>query len=157
MLASRNIALELKPGATSSEAGKGVISKGDFKTEINFAALAAEAVVAGLSLHHACAYFLTVPVFTVEGRGAAGPRAARACIRAARSRWLTAVTSSCAMRTEQERKLDLLGLADKLDPDNQYMFGLFCDIMLSVGQGTRPLRPQAQGPRCLPDRAAGLH
>jgi len=130
VLASRSLGLDVAPDAKSADAGGGVIAKGEFKTEVSFGPLASEAVLAGFSLHHACAYFLTTPVFAVE------------CAERL-NRVLRGLYPLCSfdvaggryliLRDEdkQERKLDLLGLADKLDPDNQYMFDLFCSNILA--------------------------
>jgi len=129
VLASRNLVLEAMPGEKNTDAGTGVISKGGFKTEISFGPLASLAVLGGLSLHHACAYFLTTPVFTVE------------CAERL-NRVFRALYPLCSFEVSggrylilrdkdlEERKLDLLALADKLDPDNRYMFELFCDFMI---------------------------
>lgn len=143
VLASRGLDLEFASGTKDSQAGTGILRKGGYSVEISFAPLGAQAILAGLSLHHACAYCLTTPVFTVEG-------AERL------SRILRARYAQCAgevlegrylvLRDEdkQERKLDLLALADKLDPGNQYMFDLFCSVLLAWDRERGRFGPQAR-------------
>ncbi|MCY3021050.1 MAG: hypothetical protein NTW87_18705 [Planctomycetota bacterium] len=129
VLASHTIALEIARGEKRSDPGTGLLGKGDFKTEIKFAPLGAQAVFSGLSLHQACAFYLTMPMFTVEGadrlNSVLREHLAGCTFEVLENRYLVARDSR-----KQERKLDLLGLADKLDPSNAYMFGLFCSAVL---------------------------
>ncbi|MGD0093454.1 MAG: hypothetical protein ABSE73_26370 [Planctomycetota bacterium] len=141
VLASRRIALRVEPSAKDPSGGIGILSKGDFRIEADLSHLAQQAVLAGLSFHHACAFYLTMPVFTIESADRL-------------NRVLREVYAACSfevrdgrfliLRDEarQERKLDLRSLADKLDPDNQYMFGLFCDTILAWDRNNRRFGPQ---------------
>jgi hypothetical protein len=133
VLESRRLSLEIPDVAKPSDPAIGTISKGGFKTEIQFDALGSQAIYSGLSLHHACAYYLTIPAFTVENAGRLN-RAIRARFR------------DCAFKIEdsrklivrdplgEERQLDLVKLAENLDPDDAALFDLFCSTMLAWDQ-----------------------
>jgi len=130
VLASRGLSLEVTEDATKPGGGTGMLSKGEFRTALNFGPLGAQAVLAGLSLHHACAFYLTEPVFTVEG-------AERLC-RIFRARYARCTSEVLEGRylvlrddDKQERRLDLLTLAVSLDADNRQTFDLFCGIILA--------------------------
>jgi hypothetical protein len=129
VMATRGLPVEIAPGTKNSDPGKGVIAKGDFRAEIDFGRLGAEAVRAGLSLHHACAYYLTAPVFTAECAERLS-RILKAHYEACTSEVLEGRYLVLRDARKEERKVDLLTLADKLDPDDPALFDLFCTTIL---------------------------
>ncbi|HYG77230.1 MAG TPA: hypothetical protein VEK08_19655 [Planctomycetota bacterium] len=153
VLATRDLKLEIKPLSKPNEGGSALIARGDYKTEIRFAPLALEAITNGISLHECCAYFMTNPAFAVE----AAEKLALA---------LQARRPLCGMEVRdghllvlkdghsQERTVDVLALADKLNPDNALMFDLFVDLMLAWDpqkRGFGPLpNPRDVAPTGLP-------
>jgi len=153
VLASRHLKLELPPLAKPGDAGAGYLVKGDFKTEIRFGPLALEAVTNGLSFHETCAFFLTNPGFTVEAADKLSTvlklRRPLCGAEVSEGRYLVLRDG-----LNQERKVDALGLADKLNADNGLMFELFVDLMLAwdprkKGFGPNP-NPRDVAPTGLP-------
>lgn len=145
VLASRHLVLETGSGAQNSVGGTDAVRKGAFKIDINLDRLAEQAVLSGLSLHHACAYYLTMPAFEVEGAENLN-RLLRELypecdFEVEQGRWLI-----LRDRNKQERKLDLLNLAVNLDPGDSYLFELFRNKILAWDKDHGGFGPK------LPDR-----
>lgn len=130
ILTTRGMTLELNtlPGAIN--AGTGSICKIPYKMELNFGPLASHAVVGGLSLHHACSLFLSNPIFSIDNGvrldEALRKRYPRCNFEVIDGRFLILTDSK-----GETRRVDVMGLADKLDPENAFLFDIFCAVMLS--------------------------
>lgn len=128
VLATRNLALDV---VDSPQGGAiGMMSKGQLKVDIQFAPLAAKAAQSGLSLHQACALYLTNPAFMLESAYRIG-EALKFRRPACKSEVIDGRFLLLKDRKNAERKVDLQGLSDKLDPDNAFMFDLFVEVVLA--------------------------
>ena len=129
VMASRSLRLDIPAPSNKSEAGSGVLMLGELNLQVDLAPIAAQAALHGTSLHQACALYLTEPAFALEG--------AQHLSAAIRKRFPDCTFDIMAGHTlvltdtlKQKRKVDVGALADKLDPENKYMFDLFCSVLL---------------------------
>src|SRR5207244_3491338 len=66
VLGSRGIGLEIAGATRPSDAGVGILKRGDYRFQVDFAPLALETVIRGMSLHEGCAMLLTNPAYLLE-------------------------------------------------------------------------------------------
>ena len=153
VLASRGIALEVTASENKKDPGKGTMRKGGLHLDVEFSNIGARAAVTGVSLHEACALYLADPAFVLESAirlDQAFRKALPGCTFEIRDgRFLVAHDGR-----RQERKIDLGNLADKLDPDEHYLFDLYCRFMLSWNKNTNAFgkapEPREISPAGLP-------
>lgn len=135
VLATRSITLESTPGKTKKDPGWGFMSKAGLNLEIDFTQLGSRAAVSGLSLHEACALYLSDPVFALESAA----RLEDAFKKALPGCFFQIVEGHVMMARDkkgQERRIDLGNLANKLDPENKYLFNLYLGMLLTWDEKT---------------------
>ena len=127
-LASRNATLNLKPGKPT-QPGIGFLERGPLKIPATLAPLIQSAVLGGFSLQQICALELADGSYTLdaaENIGKAIQAALPECdFDFSEGRFMLARDTK-----KQERKLDLLTLAGKLDPRDSENFSLYCVYIL---------------------------
>ncbi|HEY3319794.1 MAG TPA: hypothetical protein VGP72_04885 [Planctomycetota bacterium] len=141
VLASRGLKLEMKEVAKPADAGKGVVSKGEYRTDILFGALASMAVQQGLSFHGACVQYLTEPAFLVLGADQLD-RALREQYPDCSAEVQDGQYLVLRDRQQQERKVDILLLANRLNPEDRFAFELFCKLILAWNGETKTFGPK---------------
>jgi hypothetical protein len=127
-VASRNAVLNLAPEKPTLP-GSGFIERGPLKIETRLAPLVKRAVIEGLSLNQACSLYLADGTYTLDSAQhiaqALQSNLAECQFEFADGRILIARD-----RQKQERKIDLLNLAGKLDPADPLLFTLYRERVL---------------------------